>query len=64
MRTKKNIHMGGSMGSQPQKTQGLQIFFLTRGFCRVFNADHFGKKKFLDRPIFFFMLWSKYCQNL
>jgi len=41
------------MGSQPQKTQGLQIFFFTSGFCRVFNADHFDKKKFLDRPIFF-----------
>jgi hypothetical protein len=39
------------MGSQPQKTQGPQ-FFLTRGFCRVFNADHFGKKN--SRSPFFF----------
>ena len=40
------------MGSQPQKTQGLQKTFFNNRFCRAFFGDHFGKKIFLDRPIF------------
>ncbi len=40
------------MGSQTQKHKVLK-FFLTLGFCRAFNADHFDQKNFLDRPIFF-----------
>jgi hypothetical protein len=38
--------VGSSMGTQPQKTQGLSIFVSHIRVCRAFFADHFGKKKF------------------
>jgi hypothetical protein len=44
--------MGGSMGSQPQKTQGFEKFFFHCRFCRDFNADHFDKKIFLIARLF------------
>jgi hypothetical protein len=58
--------MGRSMGRQPQKTQGLQKFFFHDRFCRTFFADHFGKKNFLNRSIFFHVIGkilSKSCKN-
>jgi hypothetical protein len=50
------------MGSQPQKTQGRQKKFFHDRFCRAVFSDHFGKKNFLNRSIFF-MLLPKFCQN-
>jgi len=35
------------MGTQPQKTQKSPKSFKHISFCRVFYADHFGKKQFL-----------------
>jgi len=34
------------MGSQPQKTQKSPKSFELPPVCRVFQADHFAKKKF------------------
>ena len=48
----RNISLGGSMGSQPQKHKVFKICF-SCGFCRDFCADHFGKRISLDSPIIY-----------
>jgi hypothetical protein len=38
-------YMGCSMGTQPKKTQSIQIFFVFIWFCRARFADHFNIKQ-------------------
>jgi hypothetical protein len=54
--------MGGSMGSQPQKTQGLQKFFFIIGFVELLSLIILVKK-FFSIGRFFLILLPKYCQN-
>ncbi len=54
------------MGTQPQKTQGLQNLFFHNRLCRAFFADHFGKKIFSIGQFFLHVIakiLSKSCYN-